>query len=149
MDTLIVRRFKRCDSGAELIEFMIVFPILMLILGGIMDFGMLLRNYEVVTNAAREGARVAILDGYETADIEARIEEYLDAAGMGGPHNVEVDTVPITTPAGTFTARSVTLNYTYQFAALSVFGPFFGSDFGTIGLEGVSVMRTETQAAAP
>jgi Flp pilus assembly protein TadG len=149
MDALILRRFRRCESGAELIEFMLVFPLLMLMLAGIMDFGMLLRNYEVVTNAAREGARVAVLDGYETEDIEARIDEYLAAAGMSGAHDVEVDTVPITTGAGTFTARSVTLNYTYQFVVLSGFAPFFGGNFGTLALEGVSVMRAETQAAAP
>ena len=31
---------------------------------GIIDFGFLFQRYEVVTNAAREGARVAILPGY-------------------------------------------------------------------------------------
>ena len=33
---------------------------------GIIDFGFLFQHYEVVTNAAREGARVAILPGYRT-----------------------------------------------------------------------------------
>ena len=142
-----LRAWRRAEEGAELIEFMIVFPILMLILAGIMDFGMLLRNYEVVTNAAREGARVAVLDGYATSDVETRIDEYLAAAGISGAHTVAVDTVPVTTSAGTFTARSVTLNYTYQFTVLSGFAPFFGGSFTTLPLQAVSVMRTETQAA--
>ena len=143
----MLSRFRRGDQGAELIEFTIVFPILMMILGGIMDFGMMLRNYEVVTNAAREGARVAILEGYAEPDVEARIDEYLAAAGLDGDRDVALEPVPVTTSAGVFTAQAVTLTYTYQFAMLSVFAPFFGGEFGTVSLEGISVMRSETQAA--
>ena len=141
------RIWRRSELGAELIEFILVFPILMLLLAGILDFGMLLRNYEVVTNAAREGARVAILDGYQAADVEARIDQYLQAAGMDGTHSVAVATIPVTTAAGTMTARSVTLNYTYQFVTLSGVGPLVGGSFGTLPLRAVSVMRTETQIA--
>ena len=43
-------------AGAELIEFAIVAPILLLLIAGIVDFGMMFRTYEAVTNAAREGA---------------------------------------------------------------------------------------------
>jgi Flp pilus assembly protein TadG len=149
MAPLTIRRWRRCESGSQLIEFMIVFPILMLLIAGILDFGMLLRNYEVITNAAREGARVAILDGYDEADVQARVDQYLDAAGMGGPAVVNLVDVPVTTPAGTFTARSVTLDYNYQWVTLSGFAPYFGGSFGTLPLQVVSVMRTENQAAAP
>ena len=54
----------RSERGAELIEFALVFPTLLLVMLGIIDFGFLFQRYEVVTNAAREGARVAILPGY-------------------------------------------------------------------------------------
>ncbi len=37
---------------------------LLLIGFGILDFGILFQRYEVITNAAREGARVAVLPGY-------------------------------------------------------------------------------------
>jgi Flp pilus assembly protein TadG len=149
MAPLTPGEWRRGDSGSQLIEFMIIFPILMLLIAGIMDFGMLLRNYEVVTNAAREGARVAVLDGYDENDVQARVDQYLDAAGMAGTGVVALADVPVTTPAGTFTARSVTLNYTYQFVTLSGFATFFGGDFGALPLTAVSVMRTENQAAAP
>ena len=81
----LIRRLRACgraEEGAELIEFVIVFPILMLILAGILDFGMMFRSFEVVTNASREGARVAILPGYTLADVQLRVQEYLDAAGL-------------------------------------------------------------------
>ena len=53
-----------CDKGAELIEFALVFPLLLLVMFGIMDFGLLFQRYETVTNAAREGARIAVLPDY-------------------------------------------------------------------------------------
>ena len=75
-----------CERGAELVEFAFVFPTLLLVMLGIIDFGFLFQRYEVVTNAAHEGARVAILPGYADADVSARVDQYLAAAGItGGP----------------------------------------------------------------
>ena len=45
------------ERGAELVEFALVFPMLLLVMLGIMDFGFLFQRYEVLTAAAREGAR--------------------------------------------------------------------------------------------
>lgn len=137
----------RSETGAELIEFMLVFPILMLLVAGIIDFGMLLRTYEVVVNAAREGARVAVLDGYAAADVTARVQEYLDAAGLSGTPVVTVDTLPLTANGRTYTARAVTLKYTYNFATLGAVGAQFGGTYTNVPLQAVSVMRTETQSA--
>ena len=71
-----------CDKGAELIEFALVFPLLLLVMFGIMDFGLLFQRYETVTNAAREGARIAVLPGYAQPDVQARVTQYLAAAGL-------------------------------------------------------------------
>ena len=142
----ITRQTWRSETGAELIEFMLVFPMLILLVAGILDFGMLLRTYEVVVNAAREGARVAILDGYSTSDVQTRVQQYLDAAGLSATPTVTVDNVPLATGAGTFTARRVTLGYTYNFVPLSGVATLFGGSFGTVPLTAVSVMRAEVQA---
>jgi Flp pilus assembly protein TadG len=137
----------RSERGAELIEFAIIAPILIFIIAGIIDFGMMFRSFEAVTNAAREGARVGVLPGYDPPDVQARVDAYLAASGLTGPRTTDVVDVPVTTAAGTFTARGVTVNYTYQFAVLSAAAPLFGGNFGTVNLNAVSVMRTETQAA--
>jgi Flp pilus assembly protein TadG len=134
------------ERGAELIEFAIAVPILLLLISGIVDFGMMFRTYEAVTNAAREGARVGVLPGYAPADVQTRVNLYLGAAGLTGPRTINVVNVPVATGAGTFTARSVTVNYTYQFVVLGGIGPLFGGSFGTIPLQAISVMRTEAQA---
>jgi hypothetical protein len=90
-----------------------------------------------------------VLPTYQPADVQARVDTYMAAAGLTGPYTVTVTNGPVATPAGTFTARSVVVNYTYQFAFLGVIGAAFGGSYTTIPLTAASVMRTETQAAAP
>jgi len=141
-----VRSRWRSERGAELIEFAIVAPILIFIIAALVDFGMMLRAYEAVTNAAREGARVGVLPGYDTPDVQARVDAYLAAAGLTGTRTTNVTNQTVATPAGTFAARSVNVQYGYQFAVLGGFAPLFGGNFGTINLNAVAVMRTETQA---
>ena len=143
----VTTRRWRSERGAELIEFAIVTPILLFIIAGIIDFGMMFRTYEAVTNAAREGARVGVLPGYAPVDVQNRVDGYLTASGLAGTHTTAVVNIPVATTAGTFTARAVTLNYTYQFVVLGAVAPIFGGNFGSINLNAVSVMRTEAQAA--
>jgi Flp pilus assembly protein TadG len=137
----------KSERGAELIEFALIVPILVLLLAGIFDFGMMFRAYEVVTNAAREGARVGVLPGYGDADVEDRVDAYMAVSGLTGPYTVAVANMPVATGAGTFTARAVTINYTYQFTILGGVGAFFGGGLGNIPLRAQSVMRTEAAAA--
>lgn len=134
------------DRGSELIEFAIVAPLLILLMAGIFDFGMMFRTFEAVTNAAREGARVGVLPGYAPADVQTRVAAYMAAAGLTGQYTVNVVNTPVATGAGTFTARSVTVNYTYQFVVLGPIGAAFGGAFGSLPLQAVSVMRTEAAA---
>jgi Flp pilus assembly protein TadG len=47
------------DRGAAAVEFALVFPLLLLIVFGIIDFGRLLNAQITLTQAAREGARLA------------------------------------------------------------------------------------------
>ena len=54
-------RKSSSQKGASLVEFALVLPLLMLILWGIIEFGLLLYNKQVITNASREGARAGIV----------------------------------------------------------------------------------------
>lgn len=137
----------RSERGAELIEFAIVMPMLLFIIAGIVDFGMMFRDFEVVTNAAREGARVGVLPGYDVPDVQARVNAYFTAAGLTGARTTNVTDVPVSTTAGTFTARAVQVQYVYDLGILGGFAPMFGGTLGSINLNAVAVMRTETQAA--
>jgi Flp pilus assembly protein TadG len=135
------------ERGAELFEFAIVVPLLMLMLAAIMDFGMMFRTFEAVTNAAREGARVGVLPGYANADVTSRVDQYMVATGLTGTYTVGVANVQVTTTANTFAAKQVTVNYTYQPFILAPVSALFGGSFGAVPLQAVTVMRTEAQAA--
>ena len=65
--------FRRHDRGQSLVEFALVLPILLILLLGILDFGRAVAAYNSVSNGARSGARVAIVDQDITA-IEAAVE---------------------------------------------------------------------------
>ncbi len=53
--------FIKDEKGGSLIEFAIIAPLLFVILFGIVEFGLLLYNQAVITNASREGARYGIV----------------------------------------------------------------------------------------
>ncbi len=132
-------------------EFALVLPVLLLILIAIMDFAFMFKNYEVVANAAREGARVGVLSGYSTGDAIARAEAYLAASGLTDAHaspTAAVVTVPVTvggTPT-TMNAIQVTVTYPHGFLLLGPVTRWFGgSGLGAITLTGTATMRTEAQ----
>jgi Flp pilus assembly protein TadG len=49
---------SRGDSGVAAVELALTLPILVLFLGGMLDFGLAFHNQISLTHAAREGARV-------------------------------------------------------------------------------------------
>lgn len=53
---------KPGDSGVAAVELALTLPILVLFLGGMIDFGLAFHNQIGLTHAAREGARVEAID---------------------------------------------------------------------------------------
>jgi hypothetical protein len=82
MAPLNILRRLTCDRGGNLIEFALVTPLLLVLVFGIANFGLLFQRYEVLTNAVREGARVAALPDYLGPDVVARVNQYLDGTGI-------------------------------------------------------------------
>ena len=75
-------RSKFGERGAALVEFALVAPLLLVVIAGIVDFGFLFQRYEVLTNAAREGARLGSLPGYVTCGtastaVDQRVRSYV------------------------------------------------------------------------
>jgi Flp pilus assembly protein TadG len=141
-------RLWTCERGAELIEFALVFPTLLLVMLGIADFGFLFQHYEVVTNAAREGARVAILPGYTDGDVQARVAQYLTAGGLTGTATTTVEAPQAIRVGGQcITVRPVTVTYEHQFLFLGpIVGLMGGSGFSNKTLSATSSMRSEIAA---
>ena len=72
------------ERGTALLETAITLPLLLLASVAIFEFGRAFQTWEVLTNAAREGARVAVLPSSTHAAAEARARAYLDAGALNG-----------------------------------------------------------------
>ncbi|MCG6157478.1 TadE family protein [Rubinisphaera margarita] len=70
--------------GAALVEFALVAPLLFTLIFGIIEFGRLLMVQQMITNASREGARQAILDGSSATHVRQTVTDHLKACGISG-----------------------------------------------------------------
>lgn len=64
----LFRKLKQKEDGQALVEFALVLPILLILLCGIVDFGWIYYNQITLNNAAREGARYAVIHYDPTID---------------------------------------------------------------------------------
>ena len=151
-----LRKRVRSERGAELIEFALTLPLLLLLVLGIIEFGFLFQEYEVVTNSAREGARLAALipsAGYTTDEAKARVTDYLTAGGLDLAKAVPAPTVVQSQvqlggiiPAKCVSAYTVTVTYQHPVPFVSGIMTYFGGNIAQIPLKAVAVMRAEKGA---
>lgn len=144
-------RLWRSESGAEFVEFALAFPLLLLIVFGIMDFGLMFQQYEVITNAAREGARVAVLPNYTAADATTRANQYIAASFLSGGGTPAVTVAPpqqVVIGANCMATVTVTVTYPHDYFFLSGIMRFFNRTLVSKTLTASSTMRTELAAGA-
>lgn len=144
-------RVWHSERGAELVEFAMVMPVLIVIFAGIVDFGLMLQRSEVITNAAREGARLRVLPGYQNEDAIARVNAYLnEGLSAGASANATTTVIPTTIAVATgppIQSMQVVVTYTTSYAILGpVMSLIGGSDFGEITLTSRATMRSEVPA---
>lgn len=141
---LLSNRPGRGEAGNAVIELAFTLPLLLAIVTGIFDFGLMFQRFEVLTNAAREGARVGVLPGYTAADAESRALEYL---ATGGITTATVDAVASTvsfgSPTKTAGSITVTVEQVHQYLWIGPILDLLGGNLGTVTLRAVSTMRAE------
>lgn len=145
----MLRADLRSDRGAALLETALTLPLLLLITIGIVEFGRAYQTWQVLTNAAREGARVAVLPGTNDAAVQDRVQDYIEAGQLSYPDSATVvitrDTViPIGT--GTATASRVQVDYPFQFMVLQPVAELVagGSTVGApVTMRATATMRNE------
>jgi len=98
------------SKGQSLVETALVLPILLLLLTGIIDFGMLFNNYLVVSNASREGARSAAI-GSTDEQISTVVH---NVAASLDPVRLSVTITPDQV-AGRSTGESVAVTVQYEY----------------------------------
>lgn len=108
-------------------------PVLLLLVCGIVDFGRALHAQVVLTQAAREGARLAALGAPDT------VTRTLDAAGSLSAVQVDVTACPANLASAD---AVVTVTHEFTFATpLAALTGSFGGDDDPITLTGRGVMR--------
>jgi Flp pilus assembly protein TadG len=142
---VVRNRDRASESGQAIIELAFTLPLLLVIVMGIFDFGLMFQRYEVVTNAAREGARVGVLPNYSTADAKARAQQYLTSGGLTASATIDAAVAPVTfgSPAKTVNQVTVTVSYVHDYVFIGPILNLFGGSLGSVTLQGVSTMRVE------
>jgi len=140
----------KTEHGAAAVEFALVLPLLLFVVFGIIEFGFLLYDKAVITNASREAARRACV--YDSPGANAVITDIV----------TEYGSLPIQIPSKAFTVADVsitpdpatansgdyitaTVRYSYRFFVLPDLEDFFpgSSSLSTVSLAGTTVMRRE------
>jgi Flp pilus assembly protein TadG len=103
-------RSGREDRGAQAVEFAILVPALLLIITGIITFGFVFNAQITVTQAAREGARLAAICGQDATclgTVKAQVESH--APGL----SLTDSQIAVTSCPANSTTASATVTITY------------------------------------
>jgi len=140
------------QNGAAAVEFAIILPLLIVLLFGIIEFGLLLYNKQIITNASREGARAGVVMR-ETRLLDADIvkvardyaEDHLVTFGSGTLIFDDPPIFPAEPRTGTPLKANLifTVKYPYDFLVLSAFG------FGPVTLQAQTIMKRDVITLQP
>jgi Flp pilus assembly protein TadG len=134
-----------------MIEAAMTLPLLLFVCIGIIEFGRLYQTWQVMTNAAREGARVAVLPSQLNGRVDSRVRQYLQMGGLNSDSSVGVSVTPMNVSlgsGGTASGSKVTVTYPFTFMVLQPIAQLVvpGATAGApITLETAATMRNETQ----
>jgi Flp pilus assembly protein TadG len=111
MQKLIRRPARR---GLAVIEAAIFFPLLFLLLFGMIEYGWAFLKFQCITNAAREGARAAALQGATDASWQAAVASVMTGCGKSGttPPFTRTLSPAVSSAPGTQLTCTVVVNYT-------------------------------------
>lgn len=113
------------ERGQSLVEFAIIVPTLLILVFGIIDFGLALRSYITVTQATREGARYASVgnaagtftsggsgdcNGSTTTTAVGKV-----CTAMNGLSLSDITSVSVTYPNGKVSGQSVRVQASYRY----------------------------------
>jgi Flp pilus assembly protein TadG len=152
------RRLSKRERAQSLVEFCLIIPVFLILVFGVIDFGMGLRAYITVAQATREGARFAAIgnpagtfvsggsgecNGSTTTTTVGRV-----CSTLGGLPLTNISTVGVTYPSGNSPGNPVhvAVSYSYKYITpLSGLVNFFsaGSLGSAISISASTDMRLE------
>ena len=91
------RSFRR-QRGAAAVEFAVVAPVFVLLIFGMIEYGRMVMVQQMLTNASREGARRAVLEGATETDVRTVVRNYLTPANIpiaSGDITIQIGDPPV------------------------------------------------------
>ena len=138
----------RSEKGAALIEAAITVPIILLICVGIFEFGRAYQTMQVLTNAAREGARMAVITTSTDEAITARVRAYMEAGSLSNHATAAVTIQRSVAMTGADTGSSIVIDYPFQFMVLNpvvrLIAPADTKTGAPITMKSSALMRNES-----
>jgi Flp pilus assembly protein TadG len=127
------------QEGASLVEFSLLAPLFVVLLFGLVEFGLSIYSKGVLANASREGARFGVV--YTTprktnTEVQSRVQDYLTKSGFTNTATINV------TGAGGASGSALTVAVTYPYT-FQVLPNFVSSLAGTLNLTANTVMLME------
>jgi len=142
------------EKGGAAVEFAVVLPVLLMVVFGIIEFGLLLYNKAMITNASREAARAGIvyatdtvtgsLDRLNRSELEAIVDAYCRdylvtfSSTPQIPHTESDPLIPETMVSGQM--LTVTVRYHYDYLLMPA---FLSNLVGGVDLVANTTMRAE------
>jgi Flp pilus assembly protein TadG len=145
------RMNRHGERGSALIESAITIPILLLLMVGIFEVGRAYETWQVLSNAAREGARIAVTPNTSSATTIALVRQYMADGQLpqSGTAAVAVNSAASITVNGVnVSASQVTVDYPFQFIVLQPVARLVvpGTNTGqAITMRATALMRNEAQ----
>lgn len=135
---------KKRQKGVVAVEAALLLPILLVLVFGIIEFGVALYDKAVITNAAREGARFGIVVATpprQASDIQTVVNNYTSTYLLTFARGGATPLVTATGTGGSFgSSLAVTVTYTYTGLVL---GPMLAAITGPITLTSTATMANE------
>lgn len=142
----LLHRFRQTEAGQSLVEFTMILPIFLVLMFGLVDFGRAFYTWLLVTNAAREGARVAAVQA-DNSSIDGRI---YDSFCSSYPSECSLEPTKLTiskTNVQGVRGSAVTIDLAYNFEFVTPLGSILklmgGSDLASPTISAHSSMRLE------
>lgn len=144
-------QIRRRERGNALIETAITMPLLLLLMVGIFEIGRAFETWQVVSNAAREGARMSITPENNTTTTTALIRKYMADGQLpkSGTAAVSIDkNVTIVVNGTNVGASQVIVDYPFEFIMLQPVARLVVPKTNTgkaITMRATALMRNEAQ----
>jgi Flp pilus assembly protein TadG len=139
------RQIRKRRTGAAAVEFAMVAPVFLLLLGGIIEFGQAFRIQHALSTAARRGARSAVLSGSNCTTITDKVKNQcvtvLGVKGSDVTVAIQRNGQPCTDLNGAAAGDEITVTASIPFSTAGA--GFYSNTFSKSVLKGSCVLEHE------